>query len=147
MTEQKLKEYFEDKLTVEQLALDLKDSQQKTSFDVTAVYIDSLTEGKFKINKNHIIKLLDDTISEKLLAEDLNTIAFALMTSDYFYWDNETEDEAKISNVIFELDNPEIGYDLTIENLKKWKEYLLTGKYNFDQQELKNKFRNDRKRK
>src|SRR5690554_4253656 len=63
------------------------------------------------------------------------------MTSEYFKWDDESEDGERISNVIFELDNPDIGYDLTIKNLKLWKEYLLTGKYRLDKNELKQKFR------
>ncbi len=118
MTEQNLKKYFENKLTAEQLHLDLKDSQRKTSYDVTAVQIDTLKEGDYEVKKDHLIKLLDDTIFEKLLPIDLNTIGFALMTSDYFYWDDETEDGERIGNVIFELENPDIGHDLTIKNVQ-----------------------------
>jgi len=145
MTEQKLKEYFESKLTAEQFALDLKDSQQKTGYDTTAVYIDNLNEGEFEIKTEHIIKLLDDTTSNKLQPIDLNTIGFALMTSDYFNWDDETEAGERISKVIFELDNPEIGFDLTTKNIQLWKEYLLTGEYRLDKNELKQKFRSNGK--
>lgn len=146
MTEQKLKEYFENKLTADQLSLDLKNSQKRTGYDVTTVYIDCLEDGEFEIKKEHLIKLCDDAISEQLSTSDLNTIGFALMTSDFFHWDNETTDGEIIANVIFEWDNPEIGYDLTIDNVKLWREYLLTTNYNFDKNELKAKFRNDRKR-
>ncbi len=145
MTEQKLKEYFESKLTAEQFALDLKDSQQKTGYDTTAVYIDNLNEGEFEIRTEHIIKLLDDAISNKLQPIDLNTIGFALMTSDYFFWNNDTESGERIANVIFELDNPEIGFDLTSKNFLLWKEYLLTGEYRLDKNEIKQKFRSNGK--
>ncbi len=141
MTEQKLKEYFEFKLTADQLALDLKDSQQKTGYDTKIVYIENLNEGEFEITKEHLIKLLDDTIANKLQPKDINTVGFALMASEYFKWDDESEDGERISNVIFALDNPDIGYDLTIKNLQLWKEYLLTGKYRLDKNELKQKFR------
>lgn len=145
MTEQKLKEYFESNLTADQLALDLKYSQQKTGYDTTTIYIDNIKEGEFEISIEHIIKLLDDTISNKLRPIDLNTIGFALMTSDYFIWNGESETGERISNVIFEIDNPEIGFDLTIKNIQLWKEYLLTGEYRLDQNELKQKFRSNGK--
>lgn len=146
MTEQKLKEYLENKLTADQLSLDLKNSQKRKVYDVTTVYIDSFKDGEFEIKKEHLIKLCDDAISEQLSTSDLNTIGFALLASDFFYWDNETTDGEIIANVIFEWDNPEIGYELTIDNLKLWREYLLTTNYNFDKNELKDKFRNDGKR-
>jgi hypothetical protein len=67
------------------------------------------------------------------------------MTSEYFDWDGESEVGTRISEVIFELDNPEIGYDLTIKNLQLWKTYLLTGEYRLDKNELKQKFRSNGK--
>jgi len=141
MTEQKLKEYFESQLTADQLALDLKDSQQKTGYDTTTVYIDNLKEGEFEITIEHLIKLLNDTILTKLRPVHLNTVGFALMTSDYFKWDDGTEAGERIGKVIFDLDNPEIGFDLTLKNVQLWKEYLLTGEYRLDENELKQKFR------
>ncbi len=144
MTEQKLKDYFEDNLSAEQLSLDLKGSQQKTGYDVTTVSINSLNEGEFEIRKEHLIKLCDDTISRKLLLTDLNTIGFALMSSDFFNWDSDTKDGEIIANIIFEWDNPEIGFDITTKNVKLWKEYLLTGVYRLDKNELKEKFRSKR---
>jgi len=145
MTEQKLKEYLDSKLTADQFALDLKDSQQKTGYDTTTVYIENFNEGEFEITIEHLIKLLDDTISNKLKPIDLNTIGFALMTSDYFKWNDESEVGERISKVIFEIDNPEIGFDLTTKNIQLWKEYLLTGEYRLDENELKQKFRSNGK--
>ncbi|HEX9825266.1 MAG TPA: hypothetical protein VGA80_01615 [Flavobacteriaceae bacterium] len=133
-----MKEYFESKLTVDQLILDVKDSQQRTGKDTTTAYVDNVKEGEFEIKEEHLIKLLDDTIAYKIQPNDLKTIGFKLMTSEYFYWDNKTELGERIGSIIFEFDNPEIGYELTIENFKKWKEYLITGKYTFDRYELKN---------
>ncbi|MFN0049073.1 MAG: hypothetical protein ACKVOU_08135 [Cytophagales bacterium] len=140
MREKKLKEYLEDKLSADQLSLDLKDSQKRTGYDVTTVYIDSLKDGEFEIKKEHLIKLCDDTISNNLSPTDLNTIGFALMTSDHFYWDSDSPDGEIVGNVILEFDNPEIGYDITIKNVLLWKDYLRTGEYRLDKNELKQKF-------
>jgi hypothetical protein len=146
MTEEKLRDYFDGKITPEEFSSDLKDSQKRTGHDVTAVYIKSVGDGEFEIKKEHLIKLCDDVISRHLALIDLNTIAFALMASDYFTWNNGAHGEV-LSNVIFEWDNPEIGFDLTIKNVRLWKEYLLTGIYRLDKNELKQKFRSNGKHK
>lgn len=143
MTERNLKNYFDKDLTAEQLAIDLRDSQKQTSHDVISVYVDQMPDGEFEIKTEHLIMLCDDFTSGKLSPTELNTIAFALITSDYFHWDNDTQEGERIADVIFDWDNPEIGYDLTISNIQHWREYLLTGKTNFDTEELKKKFRND----
>ena len=146
MTEQTLLNYFQNAATVKQLAEDLKGSQQKSSYDTTSVYVAPIdTEKEFNVTKEHLIKLCDDVISGKLTLTDINTIAFAIISSDFFTWDNETEGAALIETVVYDWDNPEIGFDLTLKNMKLWKEYLQTGSYNLDKEELKTKFRNDGK--
>lgn len=129
MTEQKLKEYFENTLSAKLLSLDLKGSQKQTCNDVTTVYIDSLKDGEFQIKKEHLLRLCGDVILGEILPSDLNTISFALISSDFFYWDNETIDGALIARVVFDWDNPEICFALTLDNVQLWREYLLTGLY------------------
>lgn len=147
MTEQTLLNYFQNTATVDELAEDLKGSEQKSSYDTTSVHINSIdTDKEFNVTKEHLIKVCDDAINGKLTTTDLNTIAFAIISSDFFTWDNEADDATLIETVIYDWDNPEIGFDLTIKNIKLWKEYLQSGNYNFDKEELKTKFRNDRKR-
>jgi hypothetical protein len=141
MTEEKLRDYFNNQLTPEELSLDLKDSQKRTSYDVTSVYINNIEYGEFEIKKEHLVKLCEDVISGQLALTDLNTIGFALMASDYFTWDDNGTAGEILSNVIFEWDSPEIGFDLTIKNVLLWKDYLLTGIYRLDKNELKQKFR------
>ena len=139
MTESKLKEYFEDLINTELLSIDLKDSQKRTGYDTIAVYVNPIADGKFEIKKEHLIKLCNDTINGQLLVSDLNTIAFALITSKCFYWDEQTEDGEIIETVIFDWDNPDIGYDLTIQNVELWRKYLITGNYKFNKQNLQRK--------
>ena len=146
MTEQALLNYFQDKISADELAIDLTDSQKKTSYDTTSVYITQLeSEDEFVITKAHLLKLCNDMLNEKFRIIDINTIAFALMTSEFFTRNEDDIDASIIENVIFDWDNPEIGYALTLDNMKKWKEYLETGNYNFNKEELDNKFRNDRR--
>jgi hypothetical protein len=88
-----------------------------------------------------LIKLCDDVIAGKLSTIDLNTIAFSLMASDFFTWDSHSTLGERVAKVIFEWDNPLIGFDITDKNVRLWKEYLLTGEYRLDGNELKQKFR------
>ena len=146
MTEQTLLNYFLNTATVDELKGDLKGSNQKTSYDTTSVYVNPIhTDKEFNVTKDHLIKLCDDAISGKLTTTDLNTIAFAIISSDFFTWDNQTEDTNLIETVIYDWDNPEIGFDITVKNIGHWKEYLQTGNYKLDREELKTKFRNDGK--
>jgi hypothetical protein len=141
MNERKLKEYFENLVTVDQLALDIKDSRKKTGYDVDSIYVDTISTGEFEVKKEHLIKLCNDTLNGKLSPSDINSLAFALIASDFFNWDNETPDGKIISEIIFDWDNPDIGFDLTFKNIELWKEYLLTGIYKLDKEELKEKIR------
>ena len=146
MTEQALLEYFQNRLTANELANDLKDSQRKTSHDATSVYVTSIANDQgFTVTREHLIRLSADTLDGKLKPQDLNTIAFAIITSDFFTLDNEGEDAEFVKTVIYDWDNPEIGFDLSLKNIELWKEFLETGEYKFDKGELKRKFRNDRK--
>jgi len=45
---------------------------------------------------------------------DLYTTSFALIGSDYFYWDTESGDGELIAETIFDWDNREIGFDLAL---------------------------------
>ena len=136
MTEQKLKEYFENKITIDELRSDVKNSQTKTGYDTTSVFIEQIDEGGFILHKEHLIKLCEDFISKKIDSVDLNTIAFSLIASDFFDWNEE-----EISNVIFDWDNATIGYDINTKNVQLWKDYLENGNYNLDKNELKEKLR------
>ncbi|MBK8483682.1 MAG: hypothetical protein IPL31_04900 [Saprospiraceae bacterium] len=128
-------------MTAEQLSLDLKDSQKKTSYDVISVFVTTKqSKEKFLITKDHLIKLCNDTLNGKLSPNNLNTISFALITSEFFHWQGESKDTEIIETVIYDWDNPDNGFDLSLKNIALWKEYLISGEYKLDKYELKRKF-------
>jgi hypothetical protein len=142
MKEQVLIDYLQNKITVEILAADLKGSQKRTSHDVTRVYIDQLgEETKFIIKREHLIRLCNEALAGNLNFEDLNTIAFTLLTTEYIQ--REEADEI-MEEVLIAWDSPEIGFPFTVENMKKWKILLETGVDTFDLSELKQKKKNGR---
>jgi hypothetical protein len=77
----------------------------------------------------------------RLAVGNLNSIAFCLFISDFFTHDQNDE---VLDRVLFDWDNPEIGFPLTLANIAKWKELLETGNDLFDIMELKQKKKNDR---
>lgn len=138
MTEQTLKEYFDGKVSVDTLASDLKGSQVWTGHDTTSVQVNSITEdGQYIVTRQHLTKLCNDTLAGFLRLTDLNKVAFGLIASDYFHWDNSTEDGNIVADTLFDWDNPDINFPLTTDNLRLWKMFLETGNYSLDRQKTK----------
>ena len=130
MKEKILKEYFEDLVSAKVLNEDVTGSKVKTGNDTSALNIQIIEANEeFSIALDHILKLCVDAIKGEISIENLSTIAFALIGSDYFEWNESDGIGKRISNVVFEWDNPEINFPITKENLKLWKEYLETGNY------------------
>lgn len=128
MKEEILKKYFEGKISAEVLNKDVNGSSMRTGFDTSEVDIKIMDEkGEYTVTINHLLNLCNDAIKGDISSENLNTIAFALIGSDYFSWNEFGEIGERVTNVIFEWDNPGIGFPLTRENLILWKEYLESG--------------------
>ncbi len=133
MTEKLLRDYFESKITAELLNEDLEGNRVKTGYDTSTVYGNQIqSEKEFLINTSHLLKLCEDCIEELISAENLKTIAFALICSEYFIWDENTPEGKVVDETIHDWDNPNINFELTKENLKLWKKYLQTGEYQLE---------------
>ena len=98
----------------------MKDSQVATSSNTTSVYIVPVivdSDEEFNVTRENLIKLCDDTLNGKLTLIDLTTIAFAIISSEFFTWDYTASDAGIIEKVVYDWDNPETGYDLSLKNL------------------------------
>ena len=130
MKEKILKEYFEGLVSAKVLNEDVTGSKVKTGSDTYEINIQIIEANEeYSITLEHILKLCTDAIKGEISSENLSTIAFALIGSDYFEWNESDKIGKRISNIVFEWDNPEINFPITKENLKLWKEYLETGSY------------------
>ena len=128
MTESILKEYFENKISSELLSSDLNGSMKKVTYDTSEISVVRMeSNSEFEIEQKHVNKILTETINGNLTYDNLKTIASGLMFSDYFTWDSDTEIGNRIETLIVELDNTEINYPISNENLRLWKEYLESG--------------------
>jgi hypothetical protein len=130
MNEQVLKDYFDRRISVVDLANDLKHSQQRTGYDTKSIIVTQIEEGSFQLKTDHLIRLCDEVINGRLALIDLNTIAFAINFSTFFILDSNNEE--LIQKVLFDWDNPDLAYDLTLDNILLWKQYLNTGDYGLE---------------
>ncbi len=139
MTESILKEYFENKISSEFLSADLNGSIKKLTYDTSEISIVRMeSNSEFEVKKNYVEKILTETLKGNLTYENLKTIASGLMFSDYFTWDSDTEIGNRIATIIVELDNTEINFPISTENLKLWKEYLESGIHKLKRKNGKN---------
>tara|TARA_R100000353_G_scaffold172321_1_gene137373 strand:+ start:23 stop:430 length:408 start_codon:yes stop_codon:yes gene_type:complete len=128
MTESILKEYFENRISSELLSSDLNGSIKKVTYDTSEISIERMnSNSEFEVEQKHVEKILTETLNGNLTYENLKTIASGLMFSDYFTWDSDTEIGNRIATIIVELDDTEINFPISTENLKLWKEYLESG--------------------
>lgn len=130
MKETVLRDYFENRVTVETLAENVKDTQKRATYDTTSVQVEQIQDGTtYQVRKEHLLKLCNEVLNGNLLLEDINSIALALVFSEYFVWDTKTEEGEMIETTIYDWDSPEINFPLTLSNMKLWKHYLETGEY------------------
>jgi hypothetical protein len=128
MKEETLRDYFDGLISTDILYMDVEGSEVKTSPDAISINVNQIKEeGEYIITRDHLLKLCNDALIGNLKTNHLTTISFALIASDYFHWDTDIDEV--IAEVIFDWDNPEINFPITIDNLKLWKRYLETGEY------------------
>ncbi len=124
MTESALKNYFDENISLEELKNDMTGTKVQTSHDVFSYYVDTLADGSYHLNENHILKICNEAIQGNLSSSELDIISFVLIGSDFFEWDSE-----RISNTLFDWNNRSINFPITKKNLELWKHYLTTSIY------------------
>jgi hypothetical protein len=122
MTEPQIRDYLLGKLPPSEL----EKVEKKTDGKMRPYYkeVEMIEEGEFLIETRHLINVCGDVLNGKMEPETLDLFSFILIGSDYFTWDSDSGEGQRISEVIFEWNNPTINYPLTIENVGEWKKYL-----------------------
>ena len=122
MREQILRLFFEGKSSAIELARDVSGSTRQSTPIVSITSVEDMGEN-FRVTADMGVRLCDAVLSGDLPAESLRTIGFALEASDRFHWDGD-EDEV-LASVIADWSCPEINYPLTIENVARFRAWLL----------------------
>jgi hypothetical protein len=121
MRERVLREFFEDKASVAELARDVAGSISQKSPEISVVSIEDM-DGEFTVTASMLVRLCDVVLSGELEPGALHSIGFALTASDTFCWDSDEDDV--LAEVIADWSCPEVNYPLTIENVKCFRAWL-----------------------
>jgi hypothetical protein len=85
-------------------------------------------EGEFQVSGAQLVRLCDAVLTGHLDPSQLTSIGFCMIVSDYFHWDDETRDGFWVGETLHEWGSPEINYPLTQDNVRLFRERLITGK-------------------
>jgi hypothetical protein len=116
--ELKLKNYFEGKISAEELNLNLIGTAKAAGEKITAHWITKMEE-EFVVRPEHIIKLCRDVLNDKIEAQHLESIAFCIFGSDNFQTSDGTEKDDGMKDVLHEWSTPEINYPLNKQTVRK----------------------------
>ena len=75
-----------------------------------------------KVSSEDLIKICDKYLAEEISDEEIINFAGNAMFSDDIEFENE-----RVSDIIFQWDNPYINFEINKLNINLWKNYLLTG--------------------
>ncbi|HKU22585.1 MAG TPA: hypothetical protein VJQ50_16335 [Terriglobales bacterium] len=121
MHEQVLRDFFENKASATELRRDI-DGSTKTHGAYSQVSIVDMDE-EFTVTAAMAVRLCDVVLHGELPPEALKALGFALQASDKFCWDGD-EDEV-LANVISDWSCPDVNYPLTLENVERFRAWLL----------------------
>lgn len=120
MREEDLKQFFLGQLDADALAPEVADSIRHYDEVETSIAIQDMKED-FTVTRHHLIRLSDAALANKLNEEQLNAIAFALLASDRFEF-NEAD---VVIEVLHDWSAPEINFSLNEETLKMHQRWLI----------------------
>ncbi len=117
------------------LKKDLAGVVVQTSSDVFTQYVTPMREV-LVVSREHVLRLCDAVLEGSLAPEDLEPIAFCLIASDQFQFEDSMPDNERVLDTLHEWDSPEINYVLTHATVEKFKKRLLTGENTFTRDDI-----------
>lgn len=119
MREEELRQYFLGQRSDSELSQDLIGSVAQIDQIVSSVQIVDMQES-FCVTRSHLVKLCDAFIRRALSPSDLSVLAFALLASDTFEWDDEI-----VSEILSDWSAPEVNYVLNADTINMHRDWLL----------------------
>ena len=129
MREEILKRFFVGEVGADTLAADL-DGSMIEGRDTTRHIIEDM-EGEFEVRPEHLVSVCDVVLSGEIEAKYLRLIGFCIVASDAFEYNTDTPEGDLVGETVLDWSAPEANYPLTIENVRKFRERLVTGRNPF----------------
>jgi hypothetical protein len=129
MHEEVLKRFFLGEVSAKELADDLAGSLVERQ-DVTYHPIKDMGDD-FEVRPEHLVHACDAVLSGEIEAKYLEAIGFCIVASDHFGYDTDMPEGDLVGETVFDWSEPRVNYPLTIENVRKFRERLITGRNPF----------------
>lgn len=130
-----LKNFLCGTISASVLKDDLVGAVVQTSSATSTQFVTPMQE-EFVVTRDHLLQLCDEVLEGWLAPEDLEPIAFCLITSDQFQFEDTTPFNERVLNTLYDWDSPEINYLLTRHTVEKFKKRLLTGESTLTKEDL-----------
>jgi hypothetical protein len=125
MRESILKDFFSGNVDAKTLASDLKGSMVTTG-TMTRHPIETMMET-FHVWPEHLTLVCDAVLRGDIDPKDLQAIAFCIIASENFVYDLDDSEGDMVDDVATAWSACEINYPLTADNVRKFREWLVTG--------------------
>ena len=129
MHEEVLKRFLLGEASAKELADDLASSLVEGR-DVTYHPIKDMRVN-FEVRPEHLVHVCDAVLDDEIEAKYLEAIGFCIVASDHFEYDTDTPDGDLVGETVFDWSEPRVNYPLTNENVRKFRERLITGRNPF----------------
>jgi hypothetical protein len=128
MREEILKQFFRGDVAADVLVADL-DGSMFEGRDTFSHHIEDFeaSEEEFEIHPEHLVSICDAVLDGVIEAKYLRIIGFCIVGSVSFLYDTDTRDGELVGETVLDWSAPEANYPLTIENVRKFRERLITG--------------------
>jgi hypothetical protein len=104
------------------LAAEARDAVEPVGRSSRRVHIEDLPAGQeATITSEMLVRLCDAALDGSLPASSLEPIAFAIVASDHFRWDDGDD---VVGRVLYDWASPEINFALTADNLRMFRDWL-----------------------
>jgi hypothetical protein len=127
MHEATLRDFLLGAVTGDVLREDLVGTVEHLGERMSHHHVASL-EGEFEVSADQLVRLCDAVLEGLLQPEQLQSIGFCMIASDYFHWDGDDPDGARVAETLYDWAAPEIHYPLTLETARLFRERLVTGR-------------------
>jgi hypothetical protein len=122
MKEATIRDFFLGAAPLARLEAEARAAVEPVGRNSRRVHIQDLPPGEeVTVTGDMLVRLCDAVLAGSLPASTLETVAFAIVASDHFRWDDSEE---LIGRVLYDWAAPEINFELTPANLRMFRDWL-----------------------
>jgi hypothetical protein len=126
MRESVVRDFFENRATAVELEREMCGFLVKSGASSGGRPLCDLASD-FEVLPSHLVRACDAVIRGELQAHTLEAFGFFLIASEHFAWNGDTQPGNLVAETVHDWAAPEVNHPLTLENVVRFRERLLTG--------------------